>query len=107
MEKWLYEIQIQGDLVKLEILSTEHIEDLTEAVKDGALWNLWYTSIPEPQNVKNYIETAISEFQNNKSFPFVIIRKDDNKVIGTTRFMNADSKNKRLEIGTTWYSKSK
>jgi RimJ/RimL family protein N-acetyltransferase len=106
MEKWLYEIQIQGDLVKLEILSTEHIEDLTEAVKDGALWNLWYTSIPEPQNVKNYIETAISEFQNNKSFPFVIIRKYDNKVIGTTRFMNADSRNKRLEIGTTWYAKS-
>jgi RimJ/RimL family protein N-acetyltransferase len=106
MKKWLNEIEIKGDLITLEILSIKHIESLTEAVKDGELWNLWYTSAPEPNNVKNYIETAISEFQNDKSLPFVIIRKKDNKVIGTTRYMNADSKNKRIEIGTTWYSKS-
>ena len=106
MNKWLNAIQIQGNLVQLEIISFNHIEDLTEAVKDGELWNLWYTSAPEPHNVKSYIETALFEFQNDKSLPFVIIRKNDNRVIGTTRFMNADSKNKRLEIGTSWYSKS-
>lgn len=106
MKKWLNEIQFQGNLVLLEILSTKHIESLTEAVKDGELWNLWYTSAPEPENVKKYIEIAISEFKNDKSLPFVIIRKSDTKVIGTTRFMNADSQNKRVEIGTTWYSKS-
>ena len=106
MEKWLNKISVQGRLVQLELLSAKHIDDLTEAVKDGELWNLWYTSAPEPKNVKNYIEAALSEFKNDTSLPFVIIRKEDNKVIGTTRFMNADSKNKRLEIGTTWYSKS-
>ncbi len=106
MEKWFNEIELQGNLVQLEILSTRHNEALTEAVKDGELWNLWYTSAPEPKNVENYIDTALSEFQNDKSLPFAIVRKEDNKVIGTTRFMNADSKNKRLEIGTTWYSKS-
>lgn len=106
MEKWLNEIKLEGDLVRLELLSLEHLSDLTEAVKDGELWNLWYTSAPEPKNVKQYIEKAISEYKNDRSLPFVIIRKEDNKVVGTTRYMHADSKNKRLEIGTTWYAKS-
>jgi RimJ/RimL family protein N-acetyltransferase len=106
MRKWLNKIEIQGNLIHLKTLSIEHVEGLTEAVKDGELWNLWYTSIPEPENVKSYIETALTEFKNDKSLPFVIIRKNDNKIIGTTRFMDADSINKRLEIGTTWYSKS-
>ena len=106
MNKWLKEIQIQGKLVNLKILSTAHVKDLTEAVKDGKLWELWYTSAPEPNNVKHYIETALSEFKSDNSLPFVVIRKEDKKVIGTTRFMNADSKNRRIEIGTTWYSKS-
>ncbi len=106
MTKWLNEIDIYGNLVHLKPLSIEHTKDLSEAVKDGELWNLWYTSAPEPDKVKEYIEKALKDFELDKSLPFVIIRKSDNKVVGTTRFMNADSKNKRLEIGTTWYSKS-
>lgn len=106
MEKWLNEIDLQGNLVHLKPLSITHIEALTEAVKDGELWKLWYTSAPEPENVKAYVEKALNDYTEDKSLPFVIVRKEDNKVVGTTRFMNSDSKNKRLEIGTTWYSKS-
>ena len=106
MAKWLNEINIKGDLVELKPLNLKHTLNLKEAVKDGELWKLWYTSAPEPDEVQNYIETALFDFNQDKSLPFVIIRKEDNKVVGTTRFMNADSKNKLLEIGTTWYSKS-
>lgn len=106
MNKWLNEIEIQGNLVLLKPLSIEHIEALTAAVKDGKLWELWYTSAPNPENVKSYIETAVNEYREDRSLPFVIVRKEDNQIVGTTRFMNANSKHKRLEIGTTWYSKS-
>jgi len=106
MIKWLNEINIQGDLVALKPLNLDYTKDLTEAVKDGELWDLWYTSAPKPEEVKRYIQKALNEFGLDKSLPFVIIKKEVNKVVGTTRFMNADSKNKRLEIGTTWYSKS-
>ena len=106
MIKWLNETNIEGDLVELKPLNLDYATDLTEAVKDGKLWDLWYTSAPKPEEVKKYIQKALEEFGLDKSLPFVIIRKKDNKVVGTTRFMNADSKNKRLEIGTTWYSKS-
>lgn len=106
MNKWLNEIEIQGNLVLLKPLSIEHVEALTQAVKDGKLWELWYTSAPNPENVKVYIETAVTEYKEDRSLPFVIVRKEDNQIVGTTRFMNANSKHKRLEIGTTWYSKS-
>jgi RimJ/RimL family protein N-acetyltransferase len=105
-DKWLQKIQLDGNLVKLLPLTLDNLNDLTTAVKDGELWDLWYTSAPRPQEVKSYIETAIDEFEKDKSLPFVIINRGNNEVIGTTRYMNADSKNKRLEIGTTWYSKS-
>ena len=106
MQKWLNKIQLKGSLIRLEPLSANHVEDLTIAVRDGNLWELWYTSAPEPHNVKVYIEEALIEYEKDQSLPFVIVRKKDSKVVGTSRFMNADSSNKRLEIGTTWYSKS-
>jgi RimJ/RimL family protein N-acetyltransferase len=106
MHKWLNNIELKGGNVRLEPLTLTHIDGLIDAVKDGELWKLWYTSAPEPKNVHSYIEQAISEFENDKSLPFAIIKADNNKVVGTTRFMNADSLHRRLEIGTTWYSKS-
>ncbi|MGB4839767.1 MAG: GNAT family protein [Saprospiraceae bacterium] len=106
MNKWLNNIKLEGKLVKLEPLSLHHLEGLTDAVKDGDLWDLWYTSAPEPSSVQSYIETAMDEFANDRSLPFAIIRTSNYKIIGTTRYMHADAKNKRLEIGTTWYSKS-
>ena len=106
MKKWLNKIELERNSVKLVPLSLIHLDALTDAVKNGALWDLWYTSAPEPENVKSYIETAVNEYENGLSMPFAVIRTSDHKVIGTTRYMNADAKNKRLEIGTTWYSES-
>src|SRR5690606_26803768 len=60
----------------------------------------------EPENVEAYIQKAVQEYDSDNSLPFVIIDKKSNKVIGTTRYMNAVEAHKRLEIGTTWYSKS-
>ncbi|UTW62902.1 GNAT family N-acetyltransferase [bacterium SCSIO 12741] len=106
MNKWLNKIELQDNLVRLVPMTLEHLDGLTIAVRDGNLWELWYTTAPEPENVRRYIETALGEYDKDVSLPFVVIRKADSKIIGTTRYMNADGRNKRLEIGTTWYSKS-
>jgi len=106
MNKWLNKIELKSKKVELQPLSLSHIDGLTDAVKDGELWKLWYTSAPEPHKVKDYVEKALIDFENDKSLPFIIINIDTDKIVGTTRFMNADSINKRVEIGTTWYSKS-
>lgn len=106
MKKWFHPIVLRKGRVQLLPLTLEHVASLTEAVKDGELWNLWYTSAPEPEHVEGYIATALKEFEQDRSLPFAVIDTTKNQVVGTTRFMNADAKNKRLEIGTTWYARS-
>ena len=106
MNKWLNNITLGGKLVKLVPLTLEHASGLALAVQDGNLWELWYTSTPEVENVSTYIKKAMQEYENDTSLPFAVLEKTSGKVIGTTRYMNANPAHKRLEIGTTWYAKS-
>jgi len=106
MNKWLNELTLEGNSARLEPMSLTHAEGLTQAVKDGNLWELWYTSAPTPEKVEAYIERAMQEYYADSSLPFVVIDQNTDKIIGTTRYMNAVAVHKRLEIGTTWYSKS-
>jgi RimJ/RimL family protein N-acetyltransferase len=92
--------------VKLEPLESRHSPGLQDAVKDGELWNLWYTFIPRPEEMDAWILKALEEQQAGVSCPFTIVRTDDNRIVGSTRYMNIEKDIARLEIGTTWYSKS-
>ena len=92
--------------VVLEPLQREHADELLAAAKDGELWTLWYTSVGDPHAVFGYIDAALKMREELGAMPFVVRRKSDGKVVGSTRFFNVDAKNRRLEIGHTWYSKS-
>jgi RimJ/RimL family protein N-acetyltransferase len=52
------------------------------------------------------VEAAIKMREEQGAMPFVVRRQEDGKVVGSTRYFNVDEKNRRLEIGHTWYSKS-
>lgn len=99
-------IEFKGKLTTLLPLENKHEKDLLSAASDGKLWELWYTSVPSPHSIKAYIDQAIEERSHQQTIPFVIIDNASGKVIGSTRFCSIDHKNKRLEIGYTWYSKS-
>ena len=92
--------------VVLEPLQREHADELLAAARDGELWKLWYTSVGDPDAVVGYIDTALKVREELGAMPFVVRRKSDRKVVGSTRFFNVDAKSRRLEIGHTWYSKS-
>ncbi len=92
--------------VVLEPLQREHEEDLLAAAKDGELWKLWYTSVGSPDAVLGYIDKALEMRENQGAMPFVVRRKYDGKIVGSTRYFNVDAASRRLEIGHTWYSKS-
>ncbi len=99
-------ITLEGKHIRLEPLTLDHEQGLIDAASDGELWNLWYTTVPDPDHTKAYIKTALAEQQAGKSVPFVIINKPHNKIVGTTRYMNIESGVRRLEIGSTWYAQS-
>jgi len=102
----LEDVKLKGKVISLKPLKIKHRTKLLTAAGDGELWNLWYTSVPNSDTIENYLDNAWVEKNRGTSLPFVVKHRGDKKIIGTTRFMNIDSDNKRLEIGHTWYSKS-
>jgi RimJ/RimL family protein N-acetyltransferase len=90
----------------LEPLERRHEPELLEAVKDGQLWQLWYTAVASPDAVIAYMDDALKMRDELGAMPFIVRRKSDGKVVGSTRYFNVDAKNRRLEIGHTWYSQS-
>jgi RimJ/RimL family protein N-acetyltransferase len=100
------EITLKNDLITLIPLDISHKDDLLKAVEDGELYKLWFTGIPSKKNVDEYINKAIDDKNNCKSYAFIVYHNIDKKIIGSTRYLNIDLVNKRLEIGNTWYSKS-
>lgn len=103
---WLYETTLTGKLVTLAPLKREHAAALLDAAADGELWNLWYTSVPNNQTIEAYLDQAFNDQNDERALLFVVIENATQKVIGSTRYCNADSLNKRVEIGYTWYAKS-
>jgi len=106
MKTWLNPIKLEGDLVKLIPREASHKSDLLAAAADGKLWELWYTSVPSSKTIDTYINTVHEEQKAGLALPFVILDKRTNTIVGSTRYLNADSKNRRVEIGATWYAQS-
>lgn len=103
---WLYETTLTGKIVTLIPLKREHSDALLQASSDGELWNLWYTSVPSSKNIDAYLNQAFNDQDAGRALLFAVIDNATQKIIGTTRYCNADNLNQRLEIGYTWYAKS-
>lgn len=106
MVKWIPPLELAGNKVILKPLITSHEAGIKLAANDGKLWELWFTSVPTSAETANYIQEALEEFHSNNALPFVVIAKEEDKIIGSTRYMNLDPATKRLEIGHTWYAQS-
>lgn len=103
---WPEPITLRGTHAILEPLSHAHLNDLMEAVKDGELWKLWYTMIPQPGNMPTEIDRRLDLQAKGSMTPFAVVSAETSKVVGMTSYMNVDVVNRRVEIGGTWYRKT-
>jgi RimJ/RimL family protein N-acetyltransferase len=103
---WFQDLELESKSIKLIPLALEHSNALIEAAMDGELWNLWFTSVPNSENITEYISSALEQKSKGLGLPFVVVDKSNGKIIGSTRFCNADPINQRVEIGYTWYRQS-
>ena len=101
---WLEPVTLKGPHARLEPLSHAHADGLKEAVKDGELWKLWYTSIPRPENMAREIDRRLALQAAGVMLPFTVF-DPSGRIAGMTTYMNVDAANRRLEIGSTWYAK--
>lgn len=97
-------IMLTGRYAALEPLDIKHAAGLEEAVMDGELWKLWFTAIPAPEEVAEFVEQLLSERAQGKSMAFAVRDNKSGKIVGSTRYLNIDAGNRRLEIGGTWYA---
>jgi len=95
---------LEGHGVRLEPLKREHEKDLGEAAKDGKLWELFFTSVPEPENVGAYISTALAGQEKGEMLPWVVRDLKSNTIVGSTRYHDIIAPADRVEIGYTWYA---
>lgn len=99
-------ITLSSDRIRLRILSIEDSKALVAAASDGELWNLPFTVVPSAETIDDYIQHALQGYQVGTVLPFIVEDIATGKIIGSTRFWKIDRKNLKLEIGSTWYSKS-
>jgi RimJ/RimL family protein N-acetyltransferase len=99
-------ITLEGRGLCLEPLSPEHHDDLVAAASDGKLWELWFTSVPEPARTREYIEDAQKGQRAGQMLPWAVREQRSGKIVGSTRYHDIVASIDRVEIGYTWYAKS-
>ena len=97
-------VTLEFNGVRLEPLALQHAEGLRAAAADGELWKLRITSVPEPQNVESYIRAAL-EMADRR--PFAVIDASSGALMGSTSYHDILPAVDRVEIGWTWYAKSR
>jgi len=96
---------LEGHGVRLEPLSQEHHDALAAAAGDGKLWELWFTSVPEPGKTHAYIAAALAGQEAGHMLPWAVREAASRTIIGCTRYHDIIAESDRVEIGYTWYAK--
>ena len=95
---------LEGHAVRLEPLSLEHEAGLKAAAQDGKLWELFFTSVPDPDKTKKYIDDALEGQKLGHMLPWAVRDLKTNTIVGTTRYHDIVPVSDRVEIGYTWYA---
>ncbi len=95
---------LEGHGVRVEPLSREHHDGLAAAASDGRLWELFYTSVPEPEQVHAYISSALEKQKQGEMLPWAVRDLKTGTIVGSTRYHDIVAAADRVEIGYTWYA---
>jgi RimJ/RimL family protein N-acetyltransferase len=97
-------LTLQGSVVRLEPLRREHARLLWEIAKDDLedIFRWIPYSMKTPQDFERVIATAFDEQERGESVAFATVERTSGRTVGSTRFMNIDRLNRRVEIGSTW-----
>ena len=97
---------LRGHGVRLEPLSIDDEEAIRRSAADGELWNLFFTFVPGPDEVRDYIRSALHGQASGHMVPWTVRDETSGEIIGATRFHDIRHAADRVEIGYTWYAES-
>ncbi|MCI0380836.1 MAG: GNAT family N-acetyltransferase [Gemmataceae bacterium] len=93
---------LTGRWVQLEPLAEPHREGLRVAADDERIWRHTLTRA-RGQDFDAWFSEALAQRQTGQRFPYAVRRRSDLKLIGSTSYLDPSEKNRRIEIGSTWY----
>ena len=99
-------VTLSTDRLTLRPLSLADAPALGVSASDGDLWEKKTTTVPRPEGFEAYVQKALELQAAGLALPFTTVLNEGNRVVGSTRYMNIDAANHRVEIGTTWIAKS-
>ena len=94
---------LEDKRVKLQLLKTGHYEGLAEISNDRHIWTYLQDDGSSPEKLKNHISVALENRILEIEYSFLVIDKDANRIVRTTRFYEINSSMDHLKLGHTWY----
>ena len=100
-------VTLADERIRLEPLGLQHVDGLKRAAADGELWTIRVTSVPDPDDTRGYVERALQSFAEGHRLAFAVLDAPTGEVIGSSSYHDIVPAVDRLEIGYTWYAKSR
>jgi RimJ/RimL family protein N-acetyltransferase len=97
-------VTLEGSVVRLEPIRPNHAQLFWEAAKDALddIFRWIPYSMKTPADFASLVDKAFEEQERGESIVFATVERSSGRVVGSTRFMNIDRANRRVEIGSTW-----
>ncbi len=101
-------VTLEGSVVRLEPIHRDHTELFWQVAKDALddIFRWIPYRMQTPEDFEHLVEKALAEQKRGESVVFATVERNSGWVIGSTRFMNIDRVNRRVEIGSTWIAPS-
>jgi RimJ/RimL family protein N-acetyltransferase len=98
-------VVLKGAMVELRPLEVEALVALHEVAQDSGIWQATSVDYSAPDVFFPNFRAALEDRDNGKSYPFLIYLAGTSRIIGTTRLLDMDPKDRKLEIGVTWIAR--
>ena len=99
-------VTLTGNVVQLEPLQATHLKGLFQAAQDPTIWSFMpYNPSVSLEAMQGWMANALEAQEQGKEMPFVIVQRETNKVVGSTRYLTIVPRDHGLEIGGTWLAR--
>jgi len=100
-------VVLEAHGIRLEPMTHEHADGIAAAAADGKLWELWFTAVPKPEETRGFIKHALAGQEAGHMLPWAVREIASGAIIGSTRYHDVVANVDRVEIGYTFYAKSR
>ena len=97
-------LTLEGSVVRLEPIRRDHAQLFWDVAKNDLddIFRWIPYAMKTREDFEKLVDKAFAEQQRGESVVFATVERASGKTLGSTRFMNVDRVNKRVEIGSTW-----